>query len=75
MTPSDNSTEMLGIYADWLEDQGYCTKELREELELAITNSWHYEYRGVGVGGVGGVGVGVGAGAGAGGVGSGGGAA
>jgi hypothetical protein len=48
MTPSDNSNEMLGIYADWLEDQGYCTKELREELELLITNSWCYEYRGFG---------------------------
>jgi hypothetical protein len=51
MTPSDNSNEMLGIYADWLEDQGYCTKELREELELLITNSWHYEYRSIGIGG------------------------
>jgi hypothetical protein len=74
MTPSDTSTEMLGIYADWLEDQGYCTKELREELELAITDSWHYEYRGVSVGGVGGVGgvgsVGVGGFGGVGGVGS-----
>jgi hypothetical protein len=65
MTPSDTSTEMLGIYADWLEDQGYCTKELREELELAITNSWYYEYYvggGVGsvVGGVGSIVGGVG---------------
>jgi hypothetical protein len=70
MTPSDNSNEMLGIYADWLEDQGYCTKELREELELAITDSWHYEHRVVGFGGVGGFGSVVGV-AGAGGVGSG----
>jgi hypothetical protein len=53
MTSSNNNNEMLGIYADWLEDQGYSTKELREELELAIANSWCYEHRSIGVGGIG----------------------
>ena len=56
MIIQDNNNDTLNVYADWLEDQGIDTKELRESIIVLChnINSWYYEYLYSFVGGVGG---------------------
>jgi hypothetical protein len=70
MVPNDNFHDTWLVYADFLEESGMDTVELRESLTEndLIIFKWNWESRGVGAGGVGGVG---GVGGGIGGVGGG----